>query len=74
MVTVWWIDVCDVGVVGGSPSPKIDARGAAKRDGAEVPLEGESLVDQVALNEGLISEGVKMNILIIGKEEDDVRS
>ena len=60
--------------MGGSPSPKIDTRGTAKSDGAEVPLEGESLVDQVALNEGLISEGVKMDILIIGKEEDDVWS
>ena len=74
LFTVWGADVCDVGVVGGSASPKIDARGTAKSDGAEVPLEGESLVNQVALEEGLISEGVKVNILIIGEDEDDVRS
>ena len=37
-------------------------------------LKRQTLVDQMLLNKGLIGQGVKVGVLIISEEEDNVRS
>lgn len=64
--------VGDIGVMCSQSGPEIDAGGATDGDGAIVMLEGESIVDKILFDQRLIWEGVKMNILIVRQNKDNI--
>lgn len=68
------IHIGDIGIVGGFTCPEIDSRGAAQSDSTEMTLQCQTLVYQVLLDKRLIGQGVKVGILVISKEEDNIES
>lgn len=50
MLTIWWGDVCDVGVVGSLSGPESHPRRAANGRGAKVLLEQRSLLGNVLVD------------------------
>lgn len=57
-----------------SSRPQIHPTRTANGDGAVVVLELRSFVDKVLVEQGHVVEAVHMDILVIGEDEDDVRS
>jgi hypothetical protein len=54
------------------PCPEIDATRAADGDGAVVLIEHAALIDEVLLHIGHIIKRVHVDILVIGKHEDEI--
>lgn len=57
--TMWWVYVRDVGIVRRQSCPKIDSRGATKRNGTKVVAKGEPLIGKMSLHMWLVREGVR---------------
>lgn len=70
---MWWIDVCDVGVVSGFAGPYTGTGWAAQGDGAMMVTEESSLLDQVFLHVWHVLQRVHVQILIVCQDKNDVR-
>ena len=64
------VDVMVVGVFAGEDRR---ARWAAEREGDEVVAEGDPLARDQAPHVGHVGQGIELQVLIIGEQEDDVR-
>lgn len=70
--TIWWIDICDVGVVSCFASPKADPGRTTQGNGTEMTPIESALVDHVFLNERHVGKGVHMKVLVIGQNEYNI--
>lgn len=69
---MWRVDIGDIGVVSLLAGQERYSGGAADGCGAVVALVEGALVEKVLLDQGDIVEGVHVQILVIGQDEDNI--
>ncbi|KAI7514963.1 hypothetical protein KC347_g263 [Hortaea werneckii] len=68
-----WIDICNIDIVSGLSSQERSSRGTAKCHSTVVAVVGCSFLDKVLLKVRHVQEGVHVQVLVVGEDEDHIR-